>query len=186
MISTNEFRTGLTIELDGELYKIVNYDHVKPGKGGAFLQTKLKNIETGQTINKRFRAGEKVNKAHIESRTYQFLYQGGQDYTFMDKETYEQITLDQEEIGEAAKFIKENSDIEIQLYQGNPIGVDVPVFVELAVIDAPPAVAGNTVSGASKTVTLETGTEVSAPLFIEEGDILKVDTRTGEYIERVN
>ncbi|MCK8817497.1 elongation factor P [Natroniella sulfidigena] len=186
MISTNEFRTGLTIELDGDLYKIVNYDHVKPGKGGAFLQTKLKNIETGQTMNKRFRAGEKVNKAHIETRTYQFLYKGGTDYTFMDKETYEQITLDQEEIGEAAKFIKENSDIEIQLYQGNPIGVDVPVFVELAVADAPPAVAGNTVSGASKTVTLETGTEVSVPLFIEAGDILKIDTRTGEYIERVN
>ena len=186
MISTNEFKTGLTIELDGKLYKIINYDHVKPGKGGAFLQTKLKNIENGKVTNKRFRAGEKVSKAHIDNREYQYLYREGNKYIFMDQESYEQISIPKEDIGEAAKFIKENSTIEIQMYQGEAIGIDLPVFVELAVTKSPPAVRGDTVSGGTKEVTLETGAKVEVPLFIDEGDILKIDTRSGEYMERLN
>jgi len=186
LISTKEFRTGLTVEIDGELYSILNYDHVKPGKGGAFLQTDLKHIESGRIINKRFRSGEKVNKAYVDTRVYQYLYRSGDKYVFMDKESYEQLTLKKEQIGDSVKFVKENSDIKVQMYKDNPIGVEVPDFVELAVVDAPPAVRGNTVSGGDKFVTLETGAKVKVPLFIEKGDVLKVDTRTEEYMERVN
>ncbi|MFO7819485.1 MAG: elongation factor P [Halanaerobacter sp.] len=185
MITTRDFNTGLTIKLDGKLYKIMNYDHVKPGKGGAFLQTELKNLETGQTINKRFRAGEKVEKAHIDHRKFQFLYSSDEEYTFMDTETYEQVEISAEDIGEAIKFIKENDEVEIEMYQGNPVGVNLPAAVELEVTMAPPAVKGNTVSGATKEVTVETGTKVDVPLFIEKNEMIKIDTRTGEYIERV-
>ena len=185
MISTNDFQTGLTIELDGDLYKIVNYDHVKPGKGGAFVQTELKNLDTGSTITKRFRSGEKVNKAYIETKPYQFLYRSGDNYVFMDNETYEQINLSQDRLGQATEYLKENQEIELELYEEEVIGVNIPDTVELAVADAPPAIRGNTVSGGSKVVTLETGAEVKVPLFIEAGDILKIDTRSGEYIERV-
>ncbi len=186
MISTSDFRPGLTIELDGKLYSIMKYDHVKPGKGGAFLQTKLRQIESGRIINKRFRAGEKVNQAYVDTREYQYLYRSGNDFIFMDKQSYEQLSLTKDQIGDSYKYIKENSDIQVQMYQNNPIGVDVPDTVELEVMQAPPAVKGNTVSGGSKFVTLETGVEVSVPLFINKGDVLKVDTRSGEYIERVN
>ncbi|WP_027340114.1 elongation factor P [Halonatronum saccharophilum] len=186
MISTKDFKTGMTIELDGELYSIVGYDHVKPGKGGAFLQTELKNIKTGQTINKRFRSGEKVAKAFVETREYQFLYQSGDDYVFMDKNTYEQLTLSSEQMGESVNYLKENADIQVQMYENNPIGVEIEDTVELEVVQSPPAVKGNTVSGGSKKVTLETGFEVKVPLFVDKGDVLKVDTRSGEYIERVN
>ncbi|AGB40505.1 translation elongation factor P [Halobacteroides halobius DSM 5150] len=185
MITTRDFKTGLTIELDGELYTIVNYDHTKPGKGGAYLQTELKHLESGRTVNKRFKAGEKVQEAYIDTRPFQYLYQSGEDYVFMDQESYEQINLSQEQIGDAAKFIKENSEIKVKMYQNEPIGVKLPTFVELEVTHAPPAVKGNTVSGGSKKVTVETGAEVKVPLFIEEGDILKLDTRSCEYIERV-
>ncbi|KXS45951.1 MULTISPECIES: elongation factor P [unclassified Candidatus Frackibacter] len=185
MISTNDFQTGLTIELDGDLYKIVNYDHVKPGKGGAFVQTELKNLDTGSTITKRFRSGEKVNKAYIETKPYQFLYRSGDNYVFMDNETYEQINLSQDRLGQATEYLKENQEIKLELYEEEVIGVNIPDTVELAVADAPPAIRGNTVSGGSKVVTLETGAEVKVPLFIEAGDILKIDTRSGEYIERV-
>jgi elongation factor P len=185
MVTTRDFRTGLTIKLDGKLYKVINYDHVKPGKGGAFLQTELKNIKTGQTINKRFRAGEKIEKAHIDRRKFQFLYSSDTEYTFMDTETYDQITLEKEDIGEAVKFIKENDELEIELYQDNPIGVNLPAAVELEVTTAPPAVKGNTVSGATKEVTVETGAKVNVPLFIERGEMIKIDTRSGEYLERV-
>ena len=185
MITTKDFRTGLTIKLDGKLYKVMNYDHVKPGKGGAFLQTELKNIETGQTVNKRFRSGEKVEKAHIDRRKFQFLYNSDEEYTFMDTETYEQVAIPAEDIGEAVKFIKENDEVEIEMYKGNPIGVNLPASVELEVTMAPPAVNGNTVSGATKEVTVETGAKVDVPLFIEKGEMIKIDTRTAEYIERV-
>jgi elongation factor P len=185
LISTNDFRTGLTIELDGELYTISDYDHVKPGKGGAFVQTELKNLETGSTVTKRFRSGEKVNQAYIETKVYQFLYQSGEDFVFMDNETYEQITLFEDQLGEATKYLKENQDIKIEFYEEKVIDINLPDFVELAVAQAPPAVKGNTISGGSKVVEMETGAEVKAPLFIEAGDILKVDTRSGEYIERV-
>ncbi|WP_078810462.1 elongation factor P [Selenihalanaerobacter shriftii] len=185
MISTNDFRTGMTIELDGDLYKIINYEHTKPGKGGAFIQTELKNLDTGSTTTKRFRSGEKVNKAYIETKPYQYLYRSGEDFVFMDKETYEQINLNEETLGEAIKYLKENEELELKLYEEEVIGVNIPSSVELAVADAPPAIKGNTISGGSKVVTLETGAEVKVPLFIEAGDILKIDTRTDEYIERV-
>ncbi|GAB6138824.1 elongation factor P [Halanaerobaculum tunisiense] len=185
MITTKDFQTGLTIKLDGELYKIVGYDHTKPGKGGAYLQTELKNLETGQTINKRFKSGEKVEQAYIDTRTFQFLYQDGEGYVFMDQENYEQISLNQDQIGDAAQFIKENSEIKVEMYQDKPIGVELPTFVELEVTDAPPAVMGDTVSGGTKQVTVETGAEIEVPLFIEEGDVLKIDTRSCEYAERV-
>lgn len=185
MISTTDFSTGLTIELDGELYKIEGYEHVKPGKGGAYVQTELKNLDTGSTVTKRFKAGEDVKKAYIDTRTHQYLYRDGEDFVFMDDETYEQIILGKDELGEAVKYLKENEEIKIKFYEDEVIGVEVPAFVELAVAQAPPSIKGNTVSGGSKVVQLETGAEVKAPLFIEEGDILKIDTRSGEYIERV-
>lgn len=185
MISTKDFNKGLTIELDGELYVVQDYEHVKPGKGGAYIQAKLENIDTGTTITKRFKSGEKVKKAYIDTRPYQFLYQNGDDYVFMDNDTYEQINLTEDKLGNATKYLKENQEIKIKFYEDKIIGVEVPSFVELAVAQAPPSIKGNTVSGGSKVVELETGAEVKAPLFIEEGDILKIDTRSGEYIERV-
>ncbi|GAB6099044.1 elongation factor P [Halanaerocella petrolearia] len=185
MITTRDFQTGLTIKLDGELYTIVDYDHTKPGKGGAYIQTELKHLDSGRTVNKRFKSGEKVEKAYIDTRLFQFLYQDANGYVFMDQESYDQITLDEEQIGDAAQFIKENSEIKVEMYQGSPIGVDLPTFVELEVTHAPPAVKGNTVSGGTKKVTVETGAEVQVPLFIEEGNVLKIDTRSSEYIERV-
>ncbi|PRX19734.1 translation elongation factor P (EF-P) [Orenia metallireducens] len=186
MISTSDFKPGMTIEIDGKLYSIMGYDHVKPGKGGAFLQTKLREIESGRIINKRFRAGEKVNQAYVDTREYQYLYRSGDDFVFMDKESYVQLTLTKDQIGDSYKYIKENSDIQVQMYQNNPIGIAVPDAVELEVIQSPPAVKGNTVSGGTKDVTVETGVEVTVPLFVNKGDILKIDTSTGEYMERVN
>ena len=185
-VKTGDFNTGMTIELDGELYKIVDYDHTKPGKGGAYIQTKLKHLDSGRVMNKRFRSGEKVDKAYIDTRPYQFLYRNGDDFVFMDQESYEQVSMSKEEVGEAKKFIRENSEVKVKVYEGNPIGIDLPGSVELEVTDAPPAVMGDTVSGGSKKIELETGLEVNVPMFIEEGDVVKVDTRSGEYVERVS
>ncbi|MGM0471571.1 MAG: elongation factor P [Bacillota bacterium] len=185
MISTSDFNTGLTIELDDELYKVVDYDHVKPGKGGAYVQTELKSLNDGTTITKRFKSGEKVKQAYIEKRPYQYLYRDGDGYVFMDNDTYEQVSLSQDKLGEAVKYLKENQEIKLELHDKQVIGVDIPNAVELAVAYSPPAVRGNTVSGGSKEVELETGAKVDVPLFIEEGDVLKIDTRSGEYIERV-
>jgi elongation factor P len=186
VITTRDFNKGLYIELDGELYTIVDYEHTKPGKGGAYIQTTLKHVESGKTTNKRFKSGEKVKKAFVETRRFQFLYRDGEGYVFMDQDNYEQFSLSEEEVGEAAKFISENSEVKIKMYEGEPLGIDLPTFMELEVAKAPPAVRGDTVCGGSKEVTLETGLKVEVPLFIEEGNILKVDTRSGEYIERVN
>jgi len=185
-ITTRDFNTGLTIELDGELYEIVDYEHTKPGKGGAYIQTTLKHLDSGRTMNKRFRSGEKVEKAHIDTRPFQFLYRNGEDFVFMDQNNYEQITLTKEEVGDADDFISENSEVKVKMYQGNPIGLDLPTFMKLKVTYAPPAVKGNTVSGGTKQVTVETGLEVEVPMFIEEENVLKIDTRSGEYIERVS
>lgn len=184
MISTNDFRTGLTIELDGEVYTVVDFLHVKPGKGAAFVRSKLKNVKTGATIEKTFRAGEKVSRAHLDKREMQYLYRSGEQFTFMDTENYEQISFSEEQLGEAVKFLKESMLISVLVHNGNTIGIELPNFVELAVEKTDPGVRGDTVSGATKRAVLETGAEVQVPLFVEEGDVIKIDTRTGEYIER--
>ncbi|HOB88380.1 MAG: elongation factor P [Bacillota bacterium] len=185
MISTNDFRIGLTIELDGEIYSVVDFQHVKPGKGSAFVRSKLKNVKTGFTVERTFRAGEKVPRAHIEHREMQYLYSSDQDNFFMDTSTYEQIVLTDETLGDSKKYLKENMVIGIQMYEGAPIGVDLPNSVELTVVETDPGLRGDTVSGGTKPATLETGAVVQVPLFINMGDVIRVDTRTGEYLERV-
>lgn len=185
MISTNDFRTGLTIELEGEVYTVIDFQHVKPGKGAAFVRSKLKNVKTGGTVEKTFRAGEKVNRAHIDKREMQYLYRAGEQFTFMDTENYEQINFSEEQLGDAIKFLKESMMISVLLHKGNTIGIELPNFVELTVVKTDPGVKGDTVSGATKRAVLETGAEVQVPLFVEEGNVIKVDTRSGEYIERV-
>ena len=185
-ISTSDFNTGLTIEMDGEVYTIVDYQHSKSGRGGAFVRTKLKNVENGNIVKKTFQSGDKVSKAYVEKKPYQYLYRDGDDYIFMDKETYEQIPLREDDLGDGIKYLKDNMDLKLLIYEGRPIGIDLPTFVELAVAQAAPSIRGDTVSGGTKRAKLETGLEVQVPLFIEPGDILKVDTRTGEYIERIN
>lgn len=186
VISTNNFHTGLTIELDGDIYTVINFQHSKMARGSAFVRTKLKNVETGQVIEKTFRAGEKVKRAHLDKRQQQYLYQSGEQFFFMDMETYEQIPLSQEDLGDAVQYLKENMIIDVLMYEGKAIGIELPTFVELEVVKTTPGIKGDTVSGGSKPATLETGLSVRVPLFINEGDVIKVDTRTGEYIERVS
>lgn len=185
MITTAQFKNGLTIEIDGTIYQIVEFQHVKPGKGGAFVRTKLKNFKTGAVIDKTFRAGESVEQAIVNRRPMQYLYNDGVDYHFMDTETYEQISIPQANLIEESKYLKENMNVLIAIHEGQPIGVDLPTAVELEVTHTEPGVKGNTASGATKPATLETGLVIQVPLFINNGDIVKVDTRTGEYITRV-
>ncbi|NLM52533.1 MAG: elongation factor P [Firmicutes bacterium] len=185
MISTSDFRTGLTIELDGEVYIIIDFQHVKPGKGSAFVRTKLKNAKTGATTERTFRAGEKVEQAMVDRREMQYLYNSGDEYYVMDNETYEQIALTKEQLGDNIKYLKENMNITVLMYHGKVFGVELPYFVELEVVDTEPGIKGDTASGGSKPATLETGLVVQVPFFINAGDVLRIDTRTGEYIERV-
>lgn len=184
MISTNEFRTGLTIELDGDVFTVVEFQHVKPGKGSAFVRTKLKNRRTGGIVERTFRAGEKVPKAHIEKRQMQYLYGESDMYTFMDTQNYEQIALTKEQLDEAIKFLKENMNIDIMFYQGEPMGVELPNTVILKVIETEPGVKGDTATGATKSATLETGAIIQVPLFINVDDNLIIDTRSGQYVQR--
>lgn len=185
MISTNDFRTGLTIELEGQVYSVVDFQHVKPGKGAAFVRTKLKNMQTGAVTEKTFRAGEKVSKAHIERKTMQYLYNTGQDFIFMDTESYEQLTLDREQLGDSALYLKENMEADFMMYEELIMGVEVPNFVELTVTETDPGFKGDTASGGSKPAALETGLTVQVPFFINVGDVVRVNTKTGEYMERV-
>jgi elongation factor P len=185
VISTSDFRTGLTIILDGEIYEIVDFQHVKPGKGAAFVRTRLKNVKTEYTQEKTFRAGEKMEQAIIESREMQYLYNTGTEYVFMDTQTYEQLGVGEDKLGDSIQFLKENMNVYIRIFNGETLGVQLPTFVELEVVEAEPGVRGDTAAGASKNVKLETGAVVQVPLFIQTGDVLKIDTRTGEYIERV-
>jgi len=186
MISTNDFRPGMTIELDGTVYSVIESQHVKPGKGPAFVRTKLRNIMGDYVIEKTFRAGEKVTKAHVVQSTKQYLYSSGDEFVFMDNDTYEQITLSREQLGDKINYLKENMNIEVSLYNGITIDINLPTFVELEITNTQPGIKGDTVSGGSKPAILETGASVQVPLFINSGDIIKVDTRTGEYIERVS
>lgn len=171
--------------MDGSLFRIVEFQHVKPGKGGAFVRTKLKNVETGQVIDKTFRAGEKVEEALLEHRKMQFLYRDGDNYVFMDMDSYEQITSDPSVVGDSASFLVENQELSIFMRQGKVITLELPAAVDLKVTKADPGLKGDTSSGATKPVTLETGLSVQAPLFVEEGDTLRIDTRNSRYIERV-
>lgn len=184
MISTNDLRNGVTIELDGQVYTVIEFQHVKPGKGSAFVRTKLKNVKTGATLERTFNAGEKLPRARVESKEVQYLYQDGGQYTFMDTETYEQYTLPAEVLGDALNFLKEQMVLTLNFHQGQVIGVELPNSVELRVVETEPGVRGDTVSGGSKPAKLETGYVVRVPLFVNEGDVVIVDTRSGEYISR--
>ena len=184
MISTNDFHIGLSIDIDGEIYAVIEFQHVKPGKGAAFVRSKLRNLRTGATTEKTFRAGEKVSRAHLERKEMQFLYRDGDDYYVMDTETYEQISINVEQIGEKTMYIKENDNIFLVLYGEEIIEVEVANTVELKVVKTDPGVRGDTASGGSKPATLETGLVVQVPFFINEGDVLKIDTRSGNYLER--
>ncbi len=187
MASTADFRNGMTIELDGELFSITYFQHVKPGKGGAFVRTKLKNVLTGAVIEKTFRAGEKVDEVRLVRRPVQYSYTDGQFYYFMDNETYEQIPLPAQTIGDdQLVYLKENMVCEALTRDGEPISVEVPYFVELEVADTEPGVKGDTAQGGTKRAKLETGAIVQVPLFIDVGDVIKVDRRENKYLERVS
>lgn len=185
MISVNDLRTGITVEIDGTLYTVVEFLHVKPGKGAAFVRTKLKNLETGAVFERNFRAGERLNRAHIETKEMQYLYNSGDEYFFMDSATYEQISLSRDLLGDDVYFLKDNMTLHVKFHQGRPIGVELPTFVELQVTHTEPGVRGDTAAGGSKPATLETGLVVQVPLFVETGDVIRVDTRTKEYLSRV-
>lgn len=184
MISTNDFKTGLTIELDGDVFSVVDFQHVKPGKGSAFVRSKLKNVKTGAVIEKTFNAGEKLPRARVDRREMQYLYNDGESYNLMDNQSYEQISVSQGQLGDAVKFLKENTNVYVLLYQSDVIGVELPNFVELEVTETAPGIKGDTASGGSKPATLETGAVVQVPFFIEVGDVLQIDTRTGNYLKR--
>jgi elongation factor P len=184
-VSTTEFRNGLKIELDGEPYVIVEFQHVKPGKGGAFVRTKFKSLKSGNVTDKTFRAGEKVDVPDLEEKTMQYLYGADKDRIFMDTNTYEQVSMNEKQLGDSINYLKENMEIKVLYHKGAPINIEVPMFVELAIARTDPGVRGDTASGGSKPATLETGAVVKVPLYMNEGDIIKIDTRTGTFIERV-
>jgi elongation factor P len=185
LIAANDLRFGNKILLEGNIFAVTEFQRVKPGKGGAFVRTKLKNIKTGAVIDRTFRSEEKLTPVKLEERKVQFLYEAAGHYTFMDADNYEQLTLTAEQLGEAKDYLKENITLDILLHEHNPMGVNLPIFVELAIAETDPGVRGDTASGGSKPATLETGAVVSVPLFLNIGDIIKVDTRTGAYVERV-
>ena len=185
MASTAEFENGLVILLEGDLYTITDFQHFKMGRGGAFIRTKLKNLKTGRVMERTFRSGEKVEEAEIERRHMQYLFKEGNQLVFMDNETYEQLNVDMNLIKSGVDYIKEGEQIDIFVYKEEVVGVEIPNFVQLMVVNTDPGLKGDTVSGATKRAELESGGVVQVPLFIQEGDILKIDTRTGAYIERV-
>lgn len=184
MLSAGDFRNGLTFEMDGSVYSVVEFQHVKPGKGAAFVRTKLKNVITGTVIEKTFSPTDKFPTAYVERKDMQYLYNDGDLYYFMDKETFEQIPLNKDQLSDNFKFVKENMDCKILSYKGNVFGIEPPTFVELQVTQTEPGFKGDTATNATKPATLETGATIKVPLFINEGDMIRVDTRTGEYMER--
>ena len=184
MISVNDFRTGLTISVDNALWQVLDFQHVKPGKGAAFVRSKLRNLRTGSVQEKTFRAGEKVEKAHIENRRMQYLYASGEAHVFMDNGTYEQIELGEKQIERELKFLKENMEVAIMTYQGEVLGVELPNTVELQVTETEPGIKGDTASNVTKPATLETGLVVQVPIFINEGEMLIVNTGEGKYVSR--
>ncbi|UTR09458.1 elongation factor P [Evansella sp. LMS18] len=184
MISVNDLRTGLTIEVDNDIWQVMDFQHVKPGKGAAFVRTKLKSLRGGGIQEKTFRAGEKVGKAHIENSKMQYLYASGDTHTFMDNQSYEQLELPEAQLTEQLKYLKENMEVQILQYQGEILGIDVPNTVELKVTETEPGIKGDTASGGTKAAVLETGLSVQVPFFVNEGDVLIIDTRNGQYVSR--
>lgn len=184
MISAGDFRNGVTFEMDGNVYQIVEFQHVKPGKGAAFVRTKLKNVITGAVVEKTFRPTEKMEKAHVERKDMQYSYTDGDLYYFMDQETFDMIPIGADKIGDSLKFVKEEMICKILSYKGEVFGIEPPTFVELQVTETEPGFKGDTATGATKPATLETGAVINVPLFINEGEMIRVDTRTGEYMER--
>jgi len=184
MITTSQFKNGIAIIINGQINIIISFQHVKPGKGGAFVRTKLRNIITGAVTDKTFRAGEKVQDAFVEQKKLQFLYRGGNELHFMDNNTYDQIILSKDIIGDQIGFLKENSEVTARLYKNKIIDVTLPISVKLRIEHADPGIRGDTAKQATKTARLETGQKIAVPLFVNQGDLIKVDTRTGKYIER--
>jgi elongation factor P len=185
MADTSDFRNGLIIKFKNDLYSIVDFQHVKPGKGGAFVRSTLKNLRTGRVLENTFRSGEKVEVVRVERRKYQYLYSDGDSLICMDNETYDQIHIQKELFSDGVKFLKESEEVEVLLNGSEIISVEIPIFINLKVVETEPGFKGDTATGAVKSAKLETGADLSVPLFINEGDVLKVDTRTGEYSERV-
>ena len=185
MISAGDFRNGVTLEIDGNVVQILEFQHVKPGKGAAFVRTKLKNVINGGVVEKTFRPTEKFPQARIDRVDMQYLYSDGDLFYFMNVETYDQIAINQETIGDALKFVKENEMVKVCSYNGSVFAIEPPLFVELEITETEPGFAGNTAQGATKPATVETGAQVSVPLFVNQGDKIKIDTRTGEYLSRV-
>ena len=183
---TSQFRNGLKLELDGQPYVITYFQHVKPGKGGAFVRTKVKNLLSGKSVDKTFRSGEKVGEADVEERQMQYLYHDGQDLVFMDTESYDQTPISEEGVGDGVKFLKENTEVDVLFWNGKPINVELPNFIIAEITDCEPGEKGDTASNVTKPATLETGAIVQVPLFIKQGEKIRVDTRSGEYVERVN
>ncbi|MBP2073111.1 MAG: elongation factor [Thermoanaerobacterium sp.] len=185
MVSAGEFRKGMTIDIDGQVFTVVDFQHVKPGKGAAFVRTRLKNVITGAVVERTFNPTEKVDEAVIERKDMQYLYNDGNLYYFMDTETYEQIPLNYDKVEDAMKFLKENMIATIKFYKGEAFSVEPPTFVELEVVETEPGFKGDTATGGSKPAKVETGAIIQVPLFVNQGDVIKIDTRTSEYLERV-
>lgn len=184
MISVNDFKTGLTVEVDGDIFTVLDFQHVKPGKGAAFVRSKLKNLRNGNTVERTFRAGETIGRAQIDNRGVSYLYASGDEHTFMDNETYDQFTLTSDQLEWELNFLQENMNVNIISYQGEILGINLPNSVELKVIETEPGIKGNTATGATKNAKVETGLNVQVPLFINEGDVLIIDTREGKYNSR--
>jgi elongation factor P len=184
-ISTNDFKNGMTLELDGVLFQVVEFQHVKPGKGGAFVRTKLRNVKTGAVVERTFNAGVKVGLAIVERKGMQYLYADGSDFVFMDLDTYDQVHVPSEIVGDAGKYLAASAEAQVAMHEGVPISIDLPASVVLTITDTAPGAKGDTKTGALKPATVETGAVVNVPLFVEEGERIKVDTRSGDYVERV-
>lgn len=185
MVSAGDFRNGLTIELDNGIYQVIEFQHVKPGKGAAFVRTKLRNIKSGGVIEKTFRPSEKCPQAHIERKDMQYLYSDGDLFHFMDVESYDQIGMSEDQVGDSLKFVKENDMVKMCSHNGDVYAIEPPLFVELEITETEPGVKGDTATGATKPATVETGAIIYVPLFVNQGDKISIDTRTGEYLKRV-
>ncbi|KJD44053.1 elongation factor P [Paenibacillus sp. NRS-1782] len=184
MINVNDFKTGLTVEVDGDIFTVLDFQHVKPGKGAAFVRSKLKNLRNGNTVERTFRAGETIGRAQIENRGVSYLYASADEHTFMDNETYDQFNLSSDQLKWELNFLQENMNVNIISYNGEILGINLPNSVELKVIDTEPGIKGNTATGATKNAKVETGLNVQVPLFINQDDVLLIDTRDGKYISR--
>ena len=185
-VDTSQFRNGLKVEIDGDPFNMISFQHVKPGKGGAFVRTKLRNLRNGKVIERTFRSGERLEEADVEDRRMSYLYQDGGGLVFMDSESFEQMSISLERVGEAKNYLLENLEVDVLLYKGNAINIELPSFIEAVITKTEPGIKGDTASGSTKPATIEPGAVVQVPLFVKEGEKIRVDTRTGEYVERVS